>query len=260
MKCTANSVTGASTTAGHGRASQRGCPNHVLAQTNFLPAVTEFDCEIAHVRAIERPTSHSDSRMNHPRVAEFSSFDLAAVYSDHLTASRAIRRPADDIERYVIERVLASSQLTADNFDVTTEPGHHGDEITGVYLNATSAAAIETDLRTILATASDSARIEALLTREYGHVLPALRDRTWTLTWTPTSRLHFGATEHQANLHEPTFRRYRRQLTVVNRNTPPLGVCADAGTRLRVVDGYHRLTAARDNRIEAVPVLVAGKP
>jgi len=103
-------------------------------------------------------------------------------------------------------------------------------------------------------------RAQWLLTYEYGHLLPNLIDARFSLEEVPVTELYFAAQKHAQNLDQDALSSYssrHRQNELLKRL--PQGVVFQKREHdtYRVVDGYHRLSAAKEAAQRFVLVVVA---
>jgi len=154
--------------------------------------------------------------------------------------------------KYCVERILRHFKPLrgSDNWNIEVEGGYYGEELGEVRLNKDVAETIS-NLLMSLEDASDNEIVETSLQVEYGFVLPTLKDKTWTLERVPTAELDLGNKHHAGNLDEERIVRYR-----ITDEQPIIGLLLFLDKKYRVIDGYHRITAAKKDKKQVVWAIV----
>lgn len=159
--------------------------------------------------------------------------------------------PGSLLLKYCVERILRHFKSLRDqnNWDIEIEGGYYGEELGEVKLNREVAETIS-NLLLSLEDATDNQLVETALQVEYGFVLPTLKDKTWTLEKVSVNDIDLVNTHHAANLNEDQVVTYRKE------EKPIVGLALFVNGKFRVIDGYHRVTAAKNNKKQVVWMIV----
>ena len=109
------------------------------------------------------------------------------------------------------------------------------------------AAALKNDIKNL--PKQDDDKIPFILLREYGRLLPTLEQKHWMAREVNKNDLVFGAENHYRKLDNAVvdyYQNYPKDL--------PRGICLPDGERFRIIDGYHRCSAAEEKLILFVGV------
>jgi hypothetical protein len=159
----------------------------------------------------------------------------------------------DPILSYCIDRIVQLGGLTdTSQWAVLISGGYYGEETHGVKLNEDIKNHIASDLL-FLNSCSDRQRIEFVLTKEYGFVLPSVAEcKTWEVKTIKKIDLILP---NQDRLFY--VRKMDSNLIASYREYPyARGVAIKDGAKYRLVDGYHRTSAESGDDI----TLVLGSP
>ena len=146
----------------------------------------------------------------------------------------------DTLLNYCVDRLLTHSGMSkVDNYAVDIGSGYYGEEVDGVRFDDT----LPTDELRTLEALDDKSRIEFVLKKEYGHLLPVLNDVVaYKVVYIMPDVIHIGQIDHYRRLNKDVVAGYKEYEL-------PIGVCVfnDENGEHRLIDGYHRLMAAREN-------------
>lgn len=174
---------------------------------------------------------------------------VAGIPCDRLAEKIA---PSELFLKYCVERILRHFKPLHDssNWDIQVEGGYYGEELGEVKLNE-SVAEILSNILLSLEKATDNERIEAALALEYGFILPTIKNKTWSLEKITLADVELGQTKHASKLNE------ERIIDYMINDAPIIGIVLESAGKYRVIDGYHRVTAAKKaNRNRVVWALV----
>jgi len=159
--------------------------------------------------------------------------------------------PESILLKYCVERILRHFKPLREqsSWDIEVEGGYYGEELGEVKLDKNVAETLATILHS-LEDATDNQAVETALNVEYGFILPTLKDKTWTLERVAVAELDLGNKHHAANLDEERVDSYRVE------KQPVIGLLLKADNKYRVIDGYHRITAAKRDKKQVVWAVV----
>lgn len=191
---------------------------------------------------------------------EFLSVDLLSVARDALgvggPASRQRRRSEraslllrgydSAFDAYCLERalVLAGAYLPS-RWEQHLVVGYYGQEVDRLTLGPETAAECAAAYESVAAEESLHGRARALLTLEYGRVLPLLDGCDWSIESVPRERLVFPQARHMGRAARGSEYAARPAGAI-------MGVCKREGQSYRVVDGYHRLSQTSHDQVTII--------
>lgn len=163
--------------------------------------------------------------------------------------------PESLLLKYCVERILRHFKSLRDPhyWDIKVEGGYYGEELGEIRLNRDVADSIS-NLLMSLENATDNEIVETSLQVEYGFVLPTLKNKTWTLERVSLGNVDLGNKHHAANLDEERVARYQ-----VKEEQPIVGLLLHSDDKYRVIDGYHRITAAKKNNPNRAVWAIVGR-
>jgi hypothetical protein len=179
---------------------------------------------------------------------EITSVNLRGIAQEMVKKLGWTKNP---IKAYCLERLLIAAKLyrliVCDVWDVRVENNYYGEEIWGVNIDCGIAASLIEQLEAIQKMTNDRA-IAFVLEKEYGYVLEKLQGAKYELFSTPVKDLVFGQDSHYKKLDEYTIEYYAEH----EWEGVPQGIILRDG---KVIDGYHRLSAAKRSKHRNVKVL-----
>lgn len=191
--------------------------------------------------------------------AEIRSVDVSKlsleIYSNFFDNSKATKRNikinsilsdiTTDVDRYTIDRILRSSKIWEEcNWDLRVTGGYYGQEFDGVYLNCLS---LQIQIEEALEIDSLDKRVEFLLNLEYGQILPELVGKSWKVIEVKKSQISIGSSSHLSLVKDKNLDFYSKKNYSGIR-----GVVLQTGRKLRLIDGYHRLSKMGDEDLVSV--------
>jgi hypothetical protein len=149
---------------------------------------------------------------------------------------------------YCVDRLLRFYHAyDTSNWNVVTCGGYYGDEIDAIEFNKFKE--LRDDILTIIKYKPDE-RIEFILMREYGHVLPELVDLKWE-----TREVPFGLLKKGGNVN---YRKITKESKYDSDYKLQMGIYHEKTLNsFRLIDGYHRFNSLGElNDSELVEVIV----
>lgn len=147
-----------------------------------------------------------------------------------------------NIEKYCIDRILTHFKIYQPySWCVRATGGYYGEEVEGVYLE--NAKIIEDKIQEMLNLKNNTEKIESVLMLEYGFLLESVKNLKWSIKTINKNDIFFPQ-DH-----------YVKKVELVKdyeEYTFPLAVVLSDENKFRVVDGYHRLSANKHDKIKVV--------
>jgi len=152
----------------------------------------------------------------------------------------------DKIILYSIDRAVRASNVTTAAFEVTIDQGYYGDELGSIKLISEQLLA---NLHGLL-DKTNLDRIKYVLELEYGYLLPEI-DRATKLdirNGNPKA-INIGQQDHYRKLNKQVIDAYKDY-------DLPRCICLSNKNGLRLIDGYHRLHSANNQKLDNIDVIL----
>lgn len=154
-----------------------------------------------------------------------------------------------DITKYAINRLLVINKLyDINNWVVDWGGGYYGDEIDSITIEKDCLRNLLSDIDKLLSLYTLKDRVEFLLKREYGSLLPKLIGKEYTVETVLKTDIIFGQTKHYDNVNTNIMRYYLDSEYGIDIK----GVCLFDGEKYRVIDGYHRLKSTNKTKFKII--------
>lgn len=152
------------------------------------------------------------------------------------------------IDTYCIDRILRVNKLYNTELWKTTWGGnYYGDEVSSVMIEYTTYVNIGDDLDKLFSLSSLEDKIQFLLQKEYGYILDSIKDKEYELKIIDKSDIHFPQDSYHKKIEIEHF-------YLDNNYNSIRGVCQFDGKKYKVIDGYHRLTATKEEKIKIIAI------
>lgn len=140
------------------------------------------------------------------------------------------------LAKYCIDRILTCLKIyLPDQWDVNICSGYYGEEVGSVRLR--NGNTFEGKIQELLSLKNDTERIRYALNLEYGFLLDSIKNVDWTVIKVAKSEIVFPQDTYVKKLDSLSVDQYRKYPFA-------RGIVLSDGDRYKVVDGYHRLSAA----------------
>lgn len=150
----------------------------------------------------------------------------------------------DPVVRFAVERYIRK-HVTEDSFEIEVTGGYYGDEIDGIYLRDSQFEWFLQHTRKEI--------LEAALIDEYGILLPKLKDCEYQGISVPIDDIITPSKKQEKAADDGSYLKEIRYLTPLI----PIALCFQKGKKYTVIDGYHRIAAARKAKLKTIHILVA---
>lgn len=157
----------------------------------------------------------------------------------------------DDIYLYCLEKIAQLLQFyDKNNYEIIINKGYYGEEITGVEfynknLLVEHLEAIENK--------NDTELMEYILEMEYGYILNRFKNAQYTVKHIDVNDLRFSNNEYFKKISNKTNNHYRN----ISLKDKILGIYYYDGVKYNLIDGYHRLVAAKQSNLDKGKIIVA---
>ena len=153
----------------------------------------------------------------------------------------------DIVTKYCINRVLTINKIwNVDNWEASWSGSWYGDEIDSVNIISSCLNKISNDISNILDLETMEDKINYVLLLEYGHLLEKIKDKKYSIIEVNKSDIFFGQKKHYEKVQQSMLEYYSDGSYD---STIPRGVCCWDGQKWRVLDGYHRLSETKKDKI-----------
>lgn len=195
-------------------------------------------------------------RCGHIEDVEIASVDKQRVINAILDYSSV----KDPFQLYCLSRMLTYSALgEASDFEVKVEGGYYGDEIGDIHLTKAAKALINSLVIELNSCKAMKEMVELILVQEYGHLLPRLKNLTWTIVKVKANSVVIPNKVYHSKLDKTAITEYAKWFkeSPAKFKKVPRCLCTKEGSKFKLVDGYHKFTASRENELF---ILVGEKP
>lgn len=154
------------------------------------------------------------------------------------------------IDQYCFDRIVRKSSLIeTDNWSATIEAGWYGDELGTTILDNETFEDYKKTIENYLTCETDLEKIMFVLLLEYKELLPELQqDYKMVIKTVPIEKVNLGAIKHKNKVA-------KKDLTIYDKYILPRAVCIESNDKYRVIDGYHRITNALNNKMTEVSII-----
>lgn len=140
---------------------------------------------------------------------------------------------------YCIDRIVRYNNIhDPKSWKIDFLEYYYGKEVDGVFLKKHND--IINEIKRLL-TLNDAKRIEYALFKEYGYLLPSIKNARWNVKNIPYSSVVMYNVKHMKNLDKQLVDEYQKH------SLPKCIVVPVNGNKYRLIDGYHRFCAAKDH-------------
>jgi hypothetical protein len=149
----------------------------------------------------------------------------------------------NEMDLYCIDRILRTFKVWEQKaWKVGVHSGYYGEELGDVTLN--QATEIDQAIDNVLSMGSGRLKIEYLLELEYGYLLEALFDCTYTIETLDKTKINFQQ-EHYTKLDKAAVDIYIDY-------PHPRGIVLERNGKYRLIDGYHRNAAVKSGPVKVI--------
>jgi hypothetical protein len=195
---------------------------------------------------------HCDDRCSDIcRCSTISSVRVVAVHVPFLVEG-IVPNAKNKMLRYGVDRILRHHKIyRTDIWDVHVVGGYYGQEIGSVTLDRDVALAVDRDIARYARLSAIKSQTEFLLQLEYGYLLDVLKDRRYRTQTVPLNQVRFGNEDYRKRVDSEMVEHYQSYPYFVG------VVLQEDKNCFRLIDGYHRFTAATFANAKKVDVVVA---
>jgi hypothetical protein len=155
----------------------------------------------------------------------------------------------DDINIYSINRILISNKAyLSDNWEISYGPGYYGDEVDNVFLNSSVLDSIKSDLTSVFSLNTLKDKMEFLLKKEYGFILPKISNKEYSIESVNRNQIILNQIEHSKQVSKKDLSYYKDAVY----SGSIKGVAIFDGHCYMVIDGYHRITVSEFDNLNIV--------
>lgn len=219
---------------------------------NFIN--TGIDCTYERQRTC---SDEGDDACTGSYCSHFVLSGVRVVSVNTVVLSEAILHDAkkQPLNWYCVERLLARGGAgDTDLWEVSVGQGYYGQEVTGATLESVAASDLDNEIKRLLKL-PEKDRVLACLEQEYGYLLEPLKTVTrFEIVKLPYDAVHFPQREYARSLSARVVREYAKWDTAYGKYPLARGVCVEENGVYRLIDGYHRMAAAKGQKHVSVLV------
>lgn len=156
----------------------------------------------------------------------------------------------DPIILYCIQQITYKSGIDVDSFEVVVCGGYYGEELQNPIFNHKDKACLIENYKKLLTMINSADQVKYILELEYGHILPALKkmNKVEIKNINP-KEISLGNEDYHKKINLMNLKKYKEYQGIY-------GVCIQNKNNLRLIDGYHRVTAALQSKSDKIDVIV----
>jgi hypothetical protein len=180
----------------------------------------------------------SDCYIVNARIEKFDPIEI----SRRICSENSIK----GIDVYFVDRIINLGNFKKEDFDIEVVGGYYGDEIGSVKLDITAekVVLINSQINHMLALKTLKEKLFYCLDLEYNSLLPELETLYYSEETIPKDQVKFY-NERYMERRVPVLDRYLKYPYVV-------ALLIENGKDYRLIDGYHRFSAAQGKNIRAI--------
>lgn len=156
------------------------------------------------------------------------------------------------IDVYCINRLLVINKLyDPDKWDASITGGYYGEEISNISIESRTFTNLEKDIENILNMQTLKEKIEFLLIKEYGSILPAIKGKeNYTHQNIDREKLIIGNKRHLNNVEKKSLDFYsdNKYVGIIR------GIAFEDNGYWRLIDGYHRVSKTDLQKINLITI------
>ncbi len=173
--------------------------------------------------------------------AKVTSVSVSSLFST-LTDQRGLgKSPSKNVLlfwKYCVDRTLRAHKVwQPEHWDVGISDGYYGEEVNGGYMERHLKDAIICSINKLAVAKTMGDMLLILLKEEYGHVLPELKEKKWTIKMVDRDSIIVPQQDHYRRLDSEVVKNY------TGYELPSAVVLKNDDETFRLIDGYHRLAA-----------------
>jgi len=188
------------------------------------------------------------STIENQRVTNVDMLQVVEKIVEPPAARRGLDIEKYAIDKYCIDRILTSYKVfDPNNWNIKVCPGYYGEEINCVSINTEVATKVDQEITRITSLPSINDKVREILILEYGYLLDILKTCQFRVDSVDKANIIFPRKEYYTKLDKASVDRYIDY-------TLPRGIVifSAANNSWRVIDGYHRISAAKPGKVEVI--------
>lgn len=159
---------------------------------------------------------------------------------------------SDMVNKYCIHRILTKNKIwDSSNWKAEISSGYYGDEVGEVTIKKDIFDKVCKEIKDVIETEILEEKINYVLNLEYGYILDKIKDKKYQVISIDKSQLDFGQDNHFKNVLHKTLEYYSDSNYLDNSIR---GIAYKIGDKWRVVDGYHRLTQTKLEKVRIIGI------
>lgn len=148
-------------------------------------------------------------------------------------------RKLTDFEEFVITRVIYALNLSGGHFHADIRHSYYGEEIDSIKFSPVPKD-LAKDIMSVLKAKTITGKTKVYLLREYGFILDSLQNTNMQIRNVPINSIRIPNDSYTKRLNQDRIQDYDGYKGIV-------ALCLEDGVNYRLIDGYHRLHAAKKN-------------
>lgn len=155
----------------------------------------------------------------------------------------------DEIDKYCCERILNLSGLdNVNSYDISKFNGYYGEEIDNVFFKGEKE--LSDNIQNLLKLKTDYEKIKFVLEFEYGFLLDKLGGKNVAIREVVFKDLYISNNSYMGKLNRNKVKQYKQHY-----KDYPIGIYEDVGSKYKLIDGYHRYMATKQDNIKKCKII-----
>lgn len=224
-------------TNGHYSCAESGCDDEGICRCYCIESVDIKDIGIATIASSIYNSIFDSKSLQYKRDNTIN--QILYGYSKELTSL---------LDIYFIDRILRVNKLyDKELWNPTWGGNYYGDEVSTIDMCNSAYLAVGNDLDKLFSLNTLKEKTQFILEKEYGYILDSIRDKEYEFRVVNKSDIHFSQDSYHRKIGIEDFYQDKRYNSI-------RGICQFDGEKYRIIDGYHRLTATKEEKIKIIAI------
>lgn len=155
-----------------------------------------------------------------------------------------------EADLYFIDRLCRIYKIyEEDAWEPEYGSGYYGDEVYKIKLTKSKSDVLTQKIEELFSIQNLKEKCEFILKEEYGYLLDNIKDKSYQIIEVSISDIIFGQDIYQKKIDKNLDFYLDKNFTLIK------GVCLKDNNKWRVIDGYHRLSHTKLNKVKIIGIL-----
>lgn len=155
-----------------------------------------------------------------------------------------------ETDLYFIDRILRIYKVYEDSaWETDFGAGYYGDEVYSIKLTKSKSNILSQKIEDLFSLQSLKEKCEFILKEEYGYLLDNIKDKNYQIFEVSLSDIVFGQENYQKKIDKNLDFYLDQNYSLIK------GVCLKDNNKWRVIDGYHRLSHTKLDKVKIIGIV-----